>query len=197
MTEVLIERKDRLEFSLLNPGDLLTITTGNEPEAWIYNFITHQASRWPTGSFQAFNPTGEESEALEFELHGSGNWTNRRQNPVQTQDRAFTACYEGLRVGNFLLGRVVGQKDRLVFDKPRQQISELALTPYRKNTILQALGAHADAMSVRQMVEAIDNASPHLEERDIRDTLAQLVSLGLIEQHRKKVLQYELAEASQ
>ncbi|MEI9913594.1 MAG: hypothetical protein WDN66_01080 [Candidatus Saccharibacteria bacterium] len=38
MTELLVEKPARLEFEILRPGDNLTITTGQDTEAWRYNF---------------------------------------------------------------------------------------------------------------------------------------------------------------
>ena len=193
MAEVLVERPDRLDFNVLYLGDKLSITTGHDTDAWIYGFDAKDVSRWPTGNLLAINPKGEESELVEFELHGCGRWTDRKQNPVQKQDRAFTPYYDGLIVGNFLWGRLVGQPNRVVFDKPDQEISAIARTPHRENAVLQAIANQVGPTSVRQIVELIEDTLPIIEERDVRLTLTRLISSGLVSQLRKKVLQYELS----
>jgi hypothetical protein len=50
------------------------------------------------------------------------------QNSVQKQDRAFTPYYEGLIIGQFLMGKSPEQSDRLVFDNRGQEISEITVT---------------------------------------------------------------------
>ncbi len=129
MSERLVERIERLEFSTVKPGDVLHITTGTGEEAWKYDFTVDDASTiWPDGTLKVINPSGEEIGPVPFALHGCGRWTDRRQNPVQTQERGFTPYYKGLIVGSFLWGKSPEAADRLVFDKPGQEISEITIT---------------------------------------------------------------------
>ena len=196
MAEVLTEKPKRLEFEVLYPGDILSITTGHDNEAWLYGFSVNNVSGWPTGTLQALSPEDIASEPVEFELHGSGRWTTREQNPVQKQGRAFTPYYHGLIVGDFLLGRFVRHPDRVVFDKPGQEISEVAFTPYRENTVLRIIASQVGAMSVRQIVELTKGEAQSLEERAVRATLTKLVKSGLVSESRKKVLRYELSQTA-
>ena len=129
MSEQLSERIDRLEFSTIIPGDVIHITTGVGEDVWRYEFSVNDTSTFfPKGTLKVTNPNGDEIGPAPFALHGSGTWTNRRQNPVQTQEEAFSPYYEGLCIGSFLWGRSPESPDRLVFDKPGQEISEIAVT---------------------------------------------------------------------
>jgi hypothetical protein len=129
MSEQLTERIDRLEFNAVKPGDVIHITTGVADDEWKYVFeVSNTSTIWPDGTLKATAPDGTEGGATPFALHGCGSWTNRRQNPVQNQERAFTPYYEGLVVGRFLLGMSPDSTERLVFDKPGQEISEITVT---------------------------------------------------------------------
>lgn len=108
-------------------GDILRITTGQDEDAWRYEFLVTEASKWPTGVLTATAPDGTISEPISFELHGAGMWTDRKQNPVQTQARAFSSYYQHIYLKGFLVGRVAGEFDRIVFDKPGQEITQITI----------------------------------------------------------------------
>ncbi len=193
MSEQLVENLRYLSFSDLRPRDSLQITTGIDDSAWKYKFLVNDVASWPSGTLQATPPNGIETDVIPFELHGSGRWTTREQNPVQTQDKAFSANYDGLSVGSFLWGKVIGQTNRVVFDQPGQEISDIALTPFRENSILHSLGSQLGAISVKQIVEGLaDNNLPTLEDREVRATLARLIKLGRVSMTQKKVQLFEL-----
>lgn len=195
--ETLVENMQRLEFKVLCAGDTLDITTGRDDEAWKYNFLVKDAAYWPSGTLKEVNPDGETTGFFEFAMHGCGRWTDRRQNPVQTQERAFTPYYEGLIVGSFMWGKLEGAANRSSFDKRGQEISEITRTPYRENAVLQAMGSQIGPVSVRQIAELIQDAKPPIDERDLRTTLGGLAGTGLVSELRKKVLKYELSAGAQ
>jgi hypothetical protein len=129
MGEELTEKIERLEFSTVAPGDVIHITTGIDDEAWIYDFtVSDTSTARPNGTLKATMPDGTEVGSISFALHGCGRWTDRRQNPVQSQDRAFTPYYEGLITGSFLWGKSSVSAERWVFDKPGQEISKITIT---------------------------------------------------------------------
>lgn len=129
MSEQLKDRVEILEFSTIKPGDVVHITTGAGDEAWKYEFtVTDNLATWPDGTLKATSPDGTELHSMPFALHGCGRWTNRLQNPVQKQERGFTPYSDGLVIGSFLLGKSPTHGERLVFDKPGQEISEISVT---------------------------------------------------------------------
>lgn len=118
-----------LELDKLAQGDIVIITTGVGEEAFKYAFLVREPSKWPTGLLEEIRPDGTSIGPLPVHLHGSGRWTTRQQNPVQTQERQFTSYFDSLRIGDFL---VVAASDaelgeRLVFDKPGQEISYISI----------------------------------------------------------------------
>ncbi len=128
MSEKLDETIERLELSSLRTGDTVHITLGQGDEAYQYTFKVAEPGKWPTGIITETSPDGSEN-AGEFSLHGSGRWTNRQQNPVQTQERAFTSYFDSLTVGSFMVGAVPNAPigDRLIFDRPGQEITDIRL----------------------------------------------------------------------
>lgn len=196
MSEVLTDTVQQLAFSSVLAGDLIGITTGTEDEAWLYEFTAEDTSHlWPSGQLRATTPSGEGIGPLPFELHGCGRWTTQRQNPVQKQTGlAFTPYYEGLIVGSFLWGKEPGAADRLVFDKPGQEISSITLTPFRENLLLGVLGEAGQPLTVSQIIEALPEASvsAELSPHYIRQLLAGLAMKGLIEHTRQKTHTFHL-----
>lgn len=122
------EALEALEFKNLAAGDVLTVTTGVGDEAWDYYFVVDEPGRWPKCRLDVRNPDGDEVGEISFEIHGCGRWTNRQQNPVQDQERAFTPYYDGLRIGSFMWGKFEGAENRSSFDKPGQEISYISHT---------------------------------------------------------------------
>jgi hypothetical protein len=200
MAETIIETHRRLEFNTLFPGDSLTITTGVDTEAWNYGFTVLTNGYWPHGTLEATNPRGDRSEPIDFELHGCGRWTTRKQNPVQTQEIGFTPYYHGLIVGDFMWGRTEGVPDWIRFDKPGQEISNIIRAPYRENRALRILGDHAGAMSVKQVLEVINGEEPkairdyaaELSKSEVRSVLGNLVALGYVSLQKKNVQKFSL-----
>lgn len=188
MSELLVETPDRLEFSIVSAGDLLTITTGQQSEAWRYGFeVQERQHLWPSGQLTATSPNGEEVGPLPFELHGCGRWTTQRQNPVQKQTGlAFTPYYEGLIVGSFLWGKQPGTTDRLVFDKPGQEISRITYTPYKENAMLGVLTAVSGSLTVAQVVEALPDTPglSALTAQQVRTILSSLALRGHLEMQK-------------
>ena len=121
------EKIDRLNLEQLRMGDVVTITTGLDDEAWRYIFILDEASQWPHGTIKGISPDGAETEELGFSLHGAGQWTDRRQNPVQKQDRGFTSYYDSIYLDGFMVGQFDGHDERQVFGQPGQQITHIDL----------------------------------------------------------------------
>jgi hypothetical protein len=118
----------RFEFEDLKQGDLVHITTGIDNDAFRYEFQVEETSTlWPKGTLKEIKPDGSEVGPFPFSMHGCGHWTTRAQNPVQDQPRAFTPYYEGLIVGRFFWGAMPGDRERLTFDKPGQEISAIEI----------------------------------------------------------------------
>ena len=121
-----VEVLDKLELSSLKVGEVVEITTGMDEEAWQYTFtVENTGSQWPKGKLVATSPTGKPSQPVGFHFHGSGRWTDRSQNPVQTQDRGFTSYYDCLYRGEYMVGKFEGATDRSVFDKKGQEIAKI------------------------------------------------------------------------
>jgi hypothetical protein len=132
MTERLSESKvEHLALADLKADDLLRITTGSGEEAYQYNFFVEQAGQWPTGLLEEVKPDGSRSEPLRFTLQGAGSWTDRHQNPVQTQQTAFTSYFVSIYIGGFMVGSDPSDStvNRIIFDKPGQGITGIELNP--------------------------------------------------------------------
>lgn len=129
MSENLKEPIDRLELENLRQGDVLHITLGSGEGAFQYKFTIEKQGKWPIGYIIETAPDGTSNEG-QFALHGSGRWTAQRENPVQKQQRAFTSYFDSLNVGDFMIGAVpgAGLGERLVFDKPGQEITRIELS---------------------------------------------------------------------
>ncbi len=116
----------KIVLKYLRAGDVLHIQTGKGSEAHRYTFLVSNEGEWPVCLF-TLTKDGSVIGPAPMELHGSGFWTTRRQNPVQTQERAFTSCWEMISLGEFLVTRPAEGGDRMVFDKPGQEIISLKL----------------------------------------------------------------------
>ncbi|HEU4830695.1 MAG TPA: hypothetical protein VFS65_00810, partial [Candidatus Saccharimonadales bacterium] len=104
------------------------LTTGTDADAWKYTFIVESLEDgWPTGILSATNPEGQETQPMAFSLHGCGKWTTRSQNPVQTQEKAFTPYYDGLIEGSFFWGAAPESRDRYSFDNPGQELTAIQI----------------------------------------------------------------------
>lgn len=58
----------RLEFTSLEAGDVVTITTGRDEEAWKYSFFVEDtSSRWPSGQLVAVPPNSVETASMKME----------------------------------------------------------------------------------------------------------------------------------
>lgn len=125
--EHLPEILDHLEFSDLRDGDVIHMTIGSDDDAWALVFTVESADSWPTGVLSATAPDGSQPEPVRFTLHGCGRWTTRAQNPVQTQDRAFTPYYDGLVEGSYLWGVRTEEPGRIAFDNPGQEITAISV----------------------------------------------------------------------
>ena len=129
MSEQMSERIERLELESLQVGDVVNIITGTGEEAFHYEMSIQQAGTWPTVLFKEIRPDGSEVGPFPVEVHGSGLWTSRRQNPVQDQERAFTSYWGSLSIGCFMA--IKNPKDplgkRLIFDKPGQEITDISI----------------------------------------------------------------------
>jgi hypothetical protein len=197
MTEQLVSNVARLEFDVLRPGDHLQITTGRDDEAWKYDFAVELLEpKWPSGSLSATTPDGTAVDPLNFEMHGCGQYTTRRQNPVQQQmGIAFTPYYDGLITGSFLWGKFGGQIERSVFSNKGQEINQIIHTPLRENALLAEL-ATAGALSIAQIADRVRlEQQPNLTKTALRETLTGLIKSGHISLLQKKVQLFELTES--
>jgi hypothetical protein len=122
------ETTERLSLDQLRPGDVVTITTGTDDEAWRYVFTVTETGRWPDGTLKAVAPDGSETETVGFSLHGAGNWTTRQQNPVQKQDKGFTSYFDSIYIDGCMTGRFEGHDERVVFDQPGQKITSIGIS---------------------------------------------------------------------
>lgn len=127
--ESLPERIERLSLEEFVEGDIVHITTGTDEKAFRYRFSVEEASRWPKGQLEETRPDGTVVGPFPVLIHGSGRWTTREQNPVQTQDRALSSYFDSIRCGDFLIAAHPDAKpgDRMIFDKPGQEISEITI----------------------------------------------------------------------
>lgn len=129
----MIEQESHLWFKDVEVGDLITITTGRDDKAWTYEFGVFDMSahwKWPRGALKATSPDGQESPIIPADLHGSGIHTTREQNPCQTQSWAITPNFEGLSVGSFLMAKPDAAADRIIMDKPGQEISAIHVAKF-------------------------------------------------------------------
>lgn len=127
MKEHYLKAIERLRLEDLKAGDLVTITTGTGEDAWAYLFTVEEDGQWPNGTLVASAPDSSETEPVAFSLHGAGNWTNRRQNPVQEQERGFNSDFNAIYIGGCLVGRFGGDEERAVFDQTGQEITRIEL----------------------------------------------------------------------
>jgi hypothetical protein len=202
MAEQLIHSVDKLWFDAVNVGDQIRVVTGISDEAWQYDFIVDESHKTQYNKYPqphcrmvATNSAGDYTNPFGFQLAGCGRWTNRRQNPVQKQEHAFTPCTQGLLKGDFMYGKVDGQSDLSVFDKTGQEISQVFHTPFRENAVLRALGGHAIPRSVNQVIKSVtDNEAWAIEPKDVRATLEKLVKAGRVNFLQKKVQLFELGK---
>lgn len=126
------EEVDRLELGGLAVGDVVHITTGRDEGAFHYEFEVEHIGEWPEGLLKETRPDGSTVGPAPILVHGSGEWTDRSQNPVQKQDRALTIAFGSLIKGKFLVTAIpsVGSAgQRLVFDKNGQEITTISHTP--------------------------------------------------------------------
>lgn len=188
MSELITDHVKRLEFSDVQTGDIIDVTTGIDDSAWNYKIDVTKSGVWPSGNLVATKPSGRSSKPVPFQLHGCGRWTTPAQNPVQKQPGiAFTPYYQGLIVGSFLWGKIEGQAERLAFVEKGQEISDIAHSPYRENTVLGILNSYEEPLSVKSMTKSAANLPIQLSERDIRETLKNLISRGHVSLLRKNV----------
>jgi hypothetical protein len=197
MAEVIVDHVRRLEFDVVVPGDKLVVTTGKDDEAWQYDFeVNDKKVNWPMGMLSAINPDGQSAEPVPFAMHGCGRWTTPKENPVQEYwGRAFTPYYDGLIVGSFMWGRFEGQPDRHSFTAPGQEISDIARTPYRSNTLLQILDA-GEPKAVKQIKESLVDYHLPIAEKDIRTTLKELLVAKRISILHRRVQLYQINPSS-
>ncbi len=129
MSEQLSDTIERIELGELIIGEVVQITTGVGENAFMYIFDVEEPGNWPKGQLSETRPDGATSGPSPVVLHGSGRWTTRQQNPVQTQERAFTSYFDSVSLGEFLVEAETDAKigDRLIFDKPGQEISKIAI----------------------------------------------------------------------
>lgn len=128
MKERLSNANERVTLEKLKTGDVVRITTGTEDAAFQYEFTVLNPGKWPVGQIVETDPAGEVVGSGLFMLQGSGIWTDRRQNPVQTQERAFTSYFDSLSLGAFMVGSNPNTPaDRMLFDKVGQEISQVSV----------------------------------------------------------------------
>ncbi len=129
MRETVCNPIDRLELKDLCVGDRLCITTGTGEDMFTYDFMVSVSGKWPQGLFHEIRPDGTIAGPMEMSLHGSGIYTDRKQNPVQQQARAITSYFDSLKLGDFLIAAAPGANigERLIFDMPGQEISGISL----------------------------------------------------------------------
>ena len=121
------EALERVEIEKLRCGDSLEITTGEGDDRWTYFFTVDEAARFPKGRLSAITPKGVFTHTMPFELMGAGNWTTRKQNPVQDQEKGFTSYFDAVYLGGNLTGLLGDERERVVFSEPGQTISYITL----------------------------------------------------------------------
>lgn len=122
------EQVERLRLADLQIGETVIVITGANDQVWRYSFTVKSLEEgWPRGILGATTPDDLSVSPVPFTLHGAGNWTTRRQNPVQTQDRGFTSYWDSLYKGGCMVGVFDGQTNRVIFDQPGQEITDIIL----------------------------------------------------------------------
>lgn len=121
-----ISSADYLSLETLRRGDVLHILTEGDGQAYSYSFTVADRGEAPLGTLVETLPEGTPGPDANFRLEGAGNWTDRDQNPVQTQSRAFTPAWGEVYVGGLLFGTLADAepRERLNLVRP---ITRLAL----------------------------------------------------------------------
>ena len=124
MSEQLTKVVERVVLSELQAGDVVKIVTGVDESAFTYTFTVQEPGNWPTGHLVETDSNDVVTASGSFTVQGSGLWTTRSQNPVQTQERAFTSSFDSLTLGMYMVGSAPDTPaERIVFDNPGQEIS--------------------------------------------------------------------------
>lgn len=94
---------ESLELETLQAGSRLRIIAGDNPRAYGYDFLVLEAGERPHCLVMQTSPDGRLVGPSEVTLEGTGRWTTRQENPVQTQfGEAFTISWGYVSLGGLL-----------------------------------------------------------------------------------------------
>lgn len=93
---------NRLKLSDLQEKQKIKVTAGEEPNVTVYKFEVLKSGNKPECSLIQIGPDTSIVGPAPVILEGSGRWTDRNENPVQRQERAFSIGYGYLSVGGLL-----------------------------------------------------------------------------------------------
>ncbi len=116
---------ERLSVETLIIDQTLNVQVGPDP-LLIYRFQVRSdlAGRYPLCVLTQLDAEGNlMAGPATVLLEGSGRWTTREQNPVQTQDRALTPDYGGINVGSYLTVLDPNTRARAVLEPAIQSYS--------------------------------------------------------------------------
>lgn len=96
----------QLQLSTLAVGDLVIATAGRGPAIYIYQFNVLVAGEKPVCALRQIRPDGYIRGPHRVTLEGTGIWTTRDQNPVQSfsPEKQMSTVWGSLYVGGFIIG---------------------------------------------------------------------------------------------
>ena len=128
MSEKLSKTIERINLSEVSVGQAIIVRTGKGDHSFTYTFRVDKPGTCPICFLKETDSTDTVTAGGDFILEGTGKWTTREQNPVQTQMHAFSIDFGALNVGDFLTGRIGdGADSRIVFDYPGQEVNSLEI----------------------------------------------------------------------
>lgn len=92
-----------LSLDSLEAGSRLQITAGDDPDSYRYDFLVIEPDETPRCMFMQTSPDGSLVGPTPVLLEGTGRWTTRKQNPVQTQEIAMTITWGRVLMGGLLV----------------------------------------------------------------------------------------------
>lgn len=98
-----IKMSEKLELNSVRRGQTIRVRAGEDTEAYIYDFEVLEPGQRPKCSFMQTAPSGELVGPFVTYIEGTGIWTNRRQNPVQSQREAITISWGAMYIGSFVM----------------------------------------------------------------------------------------------
>ncbi len=103
MSEQQLEKIETWPLRRLKVGDILHVIASQDDETYLYDFLVEEPGLWPLGILAETKPDGTILGPEPAYIHGCGHWTDRRQNPVQKQEKAFTPAFGCVALGSQII----------------------------------------------------------------------------------------------